>query len=707
MKPATGATPLGALDALAIDTETTGLDTTTARIVQIGAVPVRRGRPQKEAAWQTLVDPGVPIPASATAIHHIGNEDVADQPGFADALASLRELGAGRVLIGYSIGFDLAVMEREAARAGLAWTRPRTLCVRLLSMIANPNLPDQSIETICAWLGIAIEGRHSAAGDAFAAAEIFCCLLPFLSKKGVRTLGEAERAVLGLTAHLESGHQAGWSEPVLRPGDGGRRAMGGVDPYAYRHRICEVMSSPAVILPAATRAETAIDEMTKRRISSVFVCEHGEPDRPLGEYGIVTERDMMRLIAREGQRAFDIELGAIASRPLASIRAEAFVYRAIGRMDRLGIRHLAVRDEDRRLVGVVSARDLLRLRASAAITLDDEIEAAGNPGDMAAAWSTLPAVATSLIGEGVEARMIAEIISEELRIMTRKAAELALAEMAAQDWGTPPCGWTLLVLGSGGRGESLLAADQDNAILFETGDPDGPEDRWFAELGRRVADTLDTAGIPLCKGGVMAKNAAWRGSLQTWLERVADWVSRSRPEDLLNVDIFFDLRAVAGDPALARQLMPKAHEMARGSPLFAKLLGERVGGSGSPFTLLGGFKTDEGRIDLKKHGLFPVVAMARTLALRHGIEERSTRPRLEGLIALDVGSARDLSAIMEAHELVMRVMLDQQSRDLEEGVPVSNRVEVAKLSRADQSALKAALKHIRMAPDLVRDLMFG
>ena len=82
-----------------------------------------------------------------------------------------------RVVIGHSIGFDLSMLEHETARAGLEWHKPRSLCVRLLAPV-EPDQPDQSLDAIAARLGIAIPDRHSALGDARAAAEIFVALLP-------------------------------------------------------------------------------------------------------------------------------------------------------------------------------------------------------------------------------------------------------------------------------------------------------------------------------------------------------------------------------------------------------------------------------------------------------------------------------------------------------------------------------------------------
>ncbi len=125
--------------------------------------------------------------------------------------------------------------------------------------------------------------------------------------------------------------------------------------------------------------------------------------------------------------------------------------------------------------------------------------------------------------------------------------------MFEQGRGGAPCRFAVLVLGSAGRGESLLALDQDNAIVFERGEQGGPEDQWFEAMADRMNRLLHTAGVPLCKGGVMAKNAVWRGSLDAWRARVSGWLERSRPTDLLSVDTFFDLRGAHGDLPLARR----------------------------------------------------------------------------------------------------------------------------------------------------------
>jgi DNA polymerase-3 subunit epsilon/CBS domain-containing protein len=377
------------------------------------------------------------------------------------------------------------------------------------------------------------------------------------------------------------------------------------------------------------------------------------------------------------------------------VLADDFVYRAIGRIERLGIRHLAVRDAQGTIVGALTTRNLLRHRATTAIALGDEIDAASDAAALARAWSKLVAMASSLVEEGVDARLVAQVVSAEVCAMTRRAAELAEAELRASPRGPPPCAYAVLVLGSAGRGESLLAADQDNAIVFAEGLPDGPADRWLAAIGARMADILDAAGISYCKGGVMARNAVWRLSLDGWRRQIDGWIGRQRPQDLLNVDIFFDALVVHGDATLGQAITNYAFERAAKAPDFLNLLTELARDWRSPVGMLGGIKAGpDGRIDLKKGGLMPLFTAARVLAIRHGIVSRSTPERLAGVRARGIGSAEDFDSVIEAHRVLIDAILRQQLADAGRGVPLSPKVSVAGLDKAGKQRLRAALEGV-------------
>lgn len=709
MASRTSATPLLALDAIALDTETTSLDPKLARIVEVGAVRLLMGRPSEDETFRALVDPEIPIPQVATGVHGIDDEKVRGQSNFAALWPRLTDFIGERIVIGHSLGYDLAILANECARSGIPFSRPRTLDVRLLAQIVEPSLAGYSLDSLAAWLGIHAADRHAALGDALTAARIFVALVPKLREGNIRTLAEAEAACTKLTAALEEQHRAGWSEPVLAPSrTDSERVLARLDSYPYRHRVRELMSSPPRFIANDASIEEALKTMTDGKISSLFVTPAGKtPENGpfLGvESGIVTERDILRAVRADMQGALAKPVNTIASRPLASVPAQAFVYRAIGRMDRRRVRHLGVVDESGFVAGALSARDLLRLRARDAVTLGDEIDEGRDVHELGQAWAKLPAVARGLLDEGIEARDVAAIISRELGALTRRAGMLAEKKMRDEGHGEPPVPYALLVLGSAGRGESLLAMDQDNAIVFASGDPEGTEDRWFAQFGTHVADILHEVGVPYCKGGVMAKNASWRGSAATWRERLEHWLGRSSPEDLLAVDIFFDFRAVHGDGALAAALWREAYQLAKGQIGFAKLLAESGGNFEPPLGWFG-WKAENGRIDLKRGGLFVIVTTARVLAIYNGIAEHSTKARIESARALGLGSERDLNAMIETHRVILSAILDQQLVDIAAGRPPSNRVELKRLSRDDQAELREALSSIKHANEMLRDLL--
>jgi CBS domain-containing protein len=695
-------TPLFALDAVAFDTETTGLDARTARVIEIGAVRLGGGRVIEERVFQSFVALSEPVPAAATAVHGITGQDLAAARPFAAVYQEFKDFIGSRVVVGHTLGFDMAVLKKECERAGVAFTLWPALDVRFLAEIADPTLASFSLEGVATWLGLPVSDRHRALGDARAAGEIFLALAPKLRSSGIRTFGEASRACSRLTRVLDHHHRAGWVEPSADLVEADRHEVERrLDSYPYRHRVRDVMTRPPVFVAEGESAREALARLVDGRISSLFV---GGDHAPASLASIVTERDLLRALRERGPAALDASVATFASRPLITVSQDAFVYRAIARMRRCNIRHLAAVSEKGDVVGALSARDLLRQRADAAIVLGDDLDAAGDVAGLARAWSKVSAAAASLVEEGVGARDIAGVIASELCALTRRAAEVGEACLVRAGRGGPPCAYALLVLGSAGRGESLLALDQDHALVFEHGNPDGPEDRWFAELGHYVSDALHEVGVPYCPGGVMSSKAPFRGSMQTWRQRISQWIERARPEDLLNVDIFYDMRPVHGDTALASALWEEAWKAARGASAFLKLLAEANAVNESPFGLFWRLTTQERRIDLKRHGLRPIVANARLLALHHGVAARATAERLEAVRALGIGGASDLDSAKAIHEHIVDLILRAQIADISAGTPASNRVPPAVIEqRGGIRALKKDLRLIASLDDLVRD----
>ncbi|MGE0767458.1 MAG: DUF294 nucleotidyltransferase-like domain-containing protein [Hyphomicrobiaceae bacterium] len=691
------ATPLIALDAVVLDTETTGLDARTARLVQIGALRLSGGNLSPEERFESLINPGLPIPRSAIAVHGITDAMVSDAPAFTEVAAKLEAFVGTATVIGHTIHYDLGILEREYALAGRPAPRIHALDVRILARLVSPLLADHGLDRLCEWLGITISGRHSAVGDARATGEVFLALVPKLRAKGIRTRAEAETASRALAER-----DASLGSFTVPPRSASSASIGTgiakVDSFLYRHRVRDVMSAPPMFAASETTVGEAVRLLIDRKISSVFVRMTS------GEVGIVTERDILRVVGADGVAGLATTIGSIASAPLQTVAEDDFLYRAVGRIQRCGFRHLGVVDTWGEIVGAVTSRNLLRHRASAAIVLGDEIDSAAASPALATAWSRLPVMANSLMDEEVDPRIVAAVVSSEICALTRRAAELAETAMERDGAGRPPVSYAVLVLGSAGRGESQLAADQDNAIVYADGGEGGREDRYFETLAQHMNEILDAAGVPFCKGGVMAMNGAWRKSDAEWRVTVDAWVRRQRPEDLLNVDIFFDALPVHGDVRLGEAIWEHAYERGHAARDFQNLLIENARRRGAAITWFGTFRTDDkGRIDLKRHGLLPIFTAARVLSIKHDVRARSTADRLRGVVAKGAAKAEAVDAILHAQRTFLAAVIAQQLADTRGGVPLSARVATDELSKAERAELKAALGAVDAAMDLVSE----
>ena len=101
-----------------------------------------------------------------------------------------------------------------------------------------------------------------------------------------------------------------------------------------------------------------------------------------------------------------------------------------------------------------------------------------------------------------------------------------------------------------GRGEQILRTDQDNALIFEDGfDPEDKE-----EVLLHFIETLDKVGFPRCKGNVMVINPKWARELDGYKDEMRKWINTPDAPGLLDMAIFYDTYAVAGNIELFKEL---------------------------------------------------------------------------------------------------------------------------------------------------------
>ena len=702
--------PLENLPLASVDLETTGLNPGQDRICQIGLVDPANEHHQLDM----LVNPGVTIPPSSTTIHGIDDSMVASADQFPLALPELRRMVGARVILGYNIGFDLAVLSAESERHGLEWTWQSALCLRQLAEVclgAEAMLVMGDLNALAVHYDVDIDKRHTALGDALITGRIFRAMLPELKAKSIVTFADALRAVSRLDEARLSTTKAGWvdvaaglNQPMIT------RPMRSIDPFPYQHRISEMMLGNPLIMPSGTTAGEAAAAMKTRGIDCVFVGKSPEEID-----GIVSERDLVETLAlpvSEVDRARTIPLDAIMSSPVSTVFADDFMHLALGRISRLDIRHLGVTNREGTLLGWISTRELIRQRVSDALLIGDQLANADTPEDMARGLQSLPMLAVSLMNDGVGGHDIAAVISSQYRSALARAAVLAEAMMNEAGKGSPPRDYTVLMLGSAGRGESLLAADQDHAILFadrSDRSDDVTDDHaraWFMELGGHISDLLDAAGIPYCKGGVMSREAKWCRSLSGWRKAISEWVKLSRPEDMLAVDIFFDYEPVYGAVYLSGRLNQAMQKKALRRPDFLKSLAGNLGNSSAGSTIFGGLRTEAGRFNMKLWNLLPLVETLRVLSISRGITKRSSAARAAALH--QSGSVPpEVTHLAEDIHFCLKLVLRQQIADISAGDPPGTMIDLSMLSNSEKQVLKTIRGRVSRLDTVLQDCLFS
>lgn len=188
------------------DTETTGVDVAGDRIVT-AAVVRRHGRQNVASTW--LLDPGVPIPEAATAVHGITTEHArAHGRPARDALAEIAAalaaaLGRGEPIVAFNASFDLTLLDAELRRHGLPTLPERT--GREVRVVLDPLVLDRwadryrpgkrRLGDVCATYGVPTDALHAADADVVATLDLLaamCRRYPNLPRWGLEALHDGQ-----------------------------------------------------------------------------------------------------------------------------------------------------------------------------------------------------------------------------------------------------------------------------------------------------------------------------------------------------------------------------------------------------------------------------------------------------------------------------------------------------------------------------------
>lgn len=163
-----------------VDIETTGGNASGSRITEI-AILIHDGANVIDR-FESLVNPQMEIPLSIFALTGINNEMVRNAPVFDDISEKVLELLTERIFVAHNVNFDYSFVRHQLEEAGFRWTAKKLCTVRAARKI-RPGLPSYSLGNLCRSLGIPLENRHRAAGDATATSILFSNLLAWDNEK--------------------------------------------------------------------------------------------------------------------------------------------------------------------------------------------------------------------------------------------------------------------------------------------------------------------------------------------------------------------------------------------------------------------------------------------------------------------------------------------------------------------------------------------
>lgn len=174
------------------DSETTGLLPEQGdEIVQLAAVRIVKGKRVQSEVFDTLVNPGRPIPPGSTAVHGVSDAMVADAPSVHEAIERFHKFAEGAVLVAHNAPFDMEFLRRREREVGIHFANP-ILDTVLLSAVVFGQSESHSLDALTQRLGITIpaEDRHTALGDTVATADAFLKLKAMLEARGLERFGE-------------------------------------------------------------------------------------------------------------------------------------------------------------------------------------------------------------------------------------------------------------------------------------------------------------------------------------------------------------------------------------------------------------------------------------------------------------------------------------------------------------------------------------
>lgn len=454
--------------------------------------------------------------------------------------------------------------------------------------------------------------------------------------------------------------------------------------------------------------ETSIHEaamtMAKRRVPSVLVVD--ELRRPLG---IVTQSAIVKQVVAGNLPRSNPVVDIMAS-PVITVSALSSATAAILLMLRERIGQVCVTEDGTPAtpaLDVFTNKDLLAQSGHHPAGLLREFRHARTVARLRELCDEIEEITGSYLEAGVSAIFLGQICAELYDELVQRLLELATEELATSGVTLPAVPWGWLSVGSDGRREQTLRTDMDNALVFAASDSpetDQAHRERFLQLTTKVVAMMVECGFARCQGGVMASNPNWCRTDAEWLREIKEISTSTEDEPLFRGIVLYDMRFVAGNPAIVRPVRQAIIDSVRNNAWLQRRLGNLVIETPPPLNFWGKFVIERrgdraGEFDLKGRALAPLRDAARLLALKHNqLRRYSTGGRWEDL-RRNVPALAELAKVArEAYDVLLALRLTTAISRHDSG----RFVDPSRLSKLEKARLAQAFDVVRMVQTHVR-----
>lgn len=453
-----------------------------------------------------------------------------------------------------------------------------------------------------------------------------------------------------------------------------------------RLQVSDLVTRPPVCGPPEMTVREAAALMTRERVSSLLVVSDG------GLQGVVTDRDLRSRCVAAGLDGAAPLREVMTPRP-HTVGPAASAFEALLTMSRLRIHHLPV-VEGERVRGMISTHDLLRAQSSNPLYLADLVGRCATVEDLRETVRGSRELHVQLVAANASARQLGQATTLVCDAVTRRLIEFALARL-----GAPPVPFAWVATGSQGRGELTLHSDQDNALLLDDSFDSAGHGEYFAALASDVNQGLDACGYVRCPGDVMASNPRWRQPVAEWRRYFLDWITHTVHKSATLAANFLDMRTVWGSDGPRQQLMSDVRRRAAGEGIFIAYLAGHALGNQPPIGFFRNFVLvrsgdHEGKLNLKTHGLLPIVDLARVYAVAAGAESVATLARLQEAAGRGRLTEEGSDNLQAAFEFIWMLRARHQADQLRRNLEADNFVAPDELNSLERKHLKDAFAAI-------------